>query len=503
MKHAMKKHISYLFLLLALTWSGCKKDYLELSTNPNLPVTATPGTLLSGALKVTADILNGNIKSGNPLATTNANYTMYACWMGYLTWSTGYQPNVQLLQYAFTNADYDVWSRLYINLSNYDALTKSTTAPNYLAISKIMTAFNFQALVDNYNDVPYTQAFDGINNLNPKYDKGSDIYDDLLKQLDAAIVLIQQAPATALNPGTADIMYGGNMDNWIKFANTLKLRLAIRQSNVTTKAAALKTAIAATSTLKYIDETNPALVNPGYLNSDANSGQQSPLYLAYGISAAGSSQDYRSRYMANSYSVDFYKNLNDPRLLKVYAKNGDSVIFSLPFGAVGSGKASRLGSGVLKGPGMSATIMSAAEALFLQSEGVARGLISGDAKALYNAGITASFNDDLITSTATQTAYLKQPAVAFPTGGTFEQQLKAIIVQKWAALNPYGAFEAYNEYRRTGYPDDIPLSVYPGTNAPNQVTRIYYPAIEYQTNGANVSAEPAVDIFTSKIFWAK
>lgn len=504
MKHTMKKYIAYFFLLLAITWSGCKKDYLELGTNPNLPVTATPGSLLSGALKVTADILNGTVKTGNPAATTSANYTMYACYVGYLNWSTGYQPNVNLLQYAFTNADYDQWSRLYVNLSNYNALLKSTTEPNFVAIGKIMTAFDYQQLVDNYNNVPYTETFNGISKLTPKYDKGSDIYDDLVKQLDAAIVLIQGASATAVNPGSSDIMYGGNMQSWLQFANTLKLRIALRQSNLPAKTAALKTAVAATSTLGYIGASNPATVNPGYSNSDANGGQQSPLYISYGITASGSSQDYRVRYMANTYGVDFYTNNNDPRLLQVYAKNSNGVIFSLPFGVTISGTASRLGKGVLKGPTMNATIMSAAEALFVQSEGALRGLIPGSAQTFYNAGIAASFADDLVDNAAAAAAtYAAQPATAYPLGGSFEQQLKAIIVQKWAALNPYGGFEAFNELRRTGYPDDIKTSVYPGANAPNQVTRIYYPAIEYQTNASNVAAEGTINIFTSKIFWAK
>ena len=127
-----------------------------------------------------------------------------------------------------------------------------------------MTVFDYQQLVDNYNNVPYSQALQGTKKSNPAYDNGSAIYDDLLKQLDAAIALIQGAPTTDANPGVADIMYGGNMTNWLKFANTLKLRLALRQSNVAAKTAALKAAVAATASLGYIDASISALVNPGY-----------------------------------------------------------------------------------------------------------------------------------------------------------------------------------------------------------------------------------------------
>lgn len=510
MKTAMKKHISLFLILLAISWSGCKKDYLELSNNPNSPVAVTPGLLLSGALKTTAGIVNGGVLDPAISTTipTDATYTMYASWIGYLNWSTGFQPNVNILQYAFTNANFDVWSRLYLNLSNYNALAASTTEPNFLAIAKIMTAFDFQQLVDNYNNVPYTDTFKGTANLNPKYDKGSAIYDDLIKQLDAAIAIIQAAPATAINPGKSDIMYQGVMTDWIKFANTLKLRIAIRQSNLSAKQAALKTAISATEALGYIGTANGATVNPGYVSADANGGQQSPLYALYGFTQSGNPQPFRNRYMANQYAINFYTSHADPRATLVYGVNGDGILVGNYFGETVTNPAglevSRLGPGALKGPTMDATILSSAESLFLQAEAASTGLISGSAADLYNAAITASFVDDLVpNATAAAAIYYARPDVAYPVGGSAAQQQKAIIVQKWAALNPYGAFEAFNEFRRTGYPDDNPLSAYPGTNAPNQIARILYPTIEYQTNATNVAAEGNIDKFTSKIFWAK
>ncbi len=519
-----------MFLMFAIALSSCKKDFLSLETNPNTPSVSSPNLLLSGALKTSAGIINGG------------GYVMYANWVGYLSHSTSFQVNVALEQYQFTTSTYDLWTPLYLNIANYNALLKSDAGPNYNGIAKIMIVYNYQQLVDNYNNVPYSQAIQGADMLSPAYDSGSAIYDDLMKQLDAAIVILQAAPATAANPGSADIMYKGKMINWIKFANTLKLRLAIRQSNVTAKAVALKSAVAATSSIGYLDATNPALVNPGYANVDASGGQQSPLVLNYGVTAAGASQANNSQYQANAYATNFYSKNNDPRLLTVYkpsitvgvtkaasVKNGtvDTLagvpgvgIVGTPFGgstppngivppktaeADRSNLAvSKFGVGVLKGATMNATIMSAAEALFLQAEGVASGLISGNAKTLYDAGIAASFADDLVPNAAAAAAtYSAQTAIAYPVGASLEVQKKAIITQKWAALNPYGAFEAFNELRRTGYPDNIPLSIYPGANAPNQVTRIFYPFVEYQTNSDNVAAQGTIDKFTSKIFWAK
>jgi len=501
----MKKSISVLFAALAITASSCKKDYLDLNTNPNNPSVATPALLLSGALRTSAGIVNGGLSNLNVTGNATGYYTQYACWMGYLSWSTGYQANVALEQYQFTTANYDVWTPLYLNISNYNALYNSTTNPYYQAMAKIMEVYDYQALVDNYNNVPYSQAGQGVANLNPAYDSGSAIYDDLVKQIDAAIALIQKAPAGTVGPTSDDIMYQGHMTNWMKFANTLKLRLAIRQVNVASKTAALKAAVAATSAIGYLDGTNGATVNPGYLNSDANGGQESPLWLNYGYTQNGGAQTNNQEYQANSYAVSFFQSNNDPRLTQVYAPvdaKGD--IGSTPFGGTTppTPAASKLGPGVLKSATMNANVLSAAEALFLESEAAVRGYISGDASALYKAGITASFVDDALTAAQAQTFYA-QSSVAFPAAGSTEQQIQAIIDQKWAALDPYGALEAYNDYRRTGYPNNIPLSIYPGANAPNQVTRIYYPAVEYQTNAANVAAQGTINIFTSKIFWAK
>ena len=501
----MKKYLSIIFITIAIAGSSCKKTYLdELKNNPNVPSVASPSLLLSGGLKTTAGILNGS------------SYTMYASWIGYLSWSTGFQANTALEQYQFTTSSYDVWTPLYGNIANYNSILTANAGANYTGIATIMTVVDYQQLVDNYNNVPYSQALKGVTNLTPAYDKGTDIYPDLMKKLDAAITMIQGAPATDANPGVSDIMFGGDMTSWVKYANTLKLRLALRVSenpNLTAMYATFKTAVAATEALGYLDGTVGAYVNPGYTNSDAFGGQQSPLWINYGYSQSGSANTNNQEYQANQYSIDFFTNNSDPRLTQVYAPNPDGNVIGSKFGATvtfpkGGVTPSKLGPGVLKDPSMDAVIMSSAEALFLQAEGVVKGLITGDAAALYNAGITNSFEFDLVGGTtaaadAAATMYEAQVGIVYPTGGSVAAQEEAIIIQKWAALQAYGAFEAFNDFRRTGYPNDIPLSIYPGANAPNQVTRIFYPFVEYSTNAANVAAQGTIDKFNSKIFWAK
>ncbi len=290
----MKKTFSIIFFALVISASSCKKDFLSLENNPNTPSVTSPSLILSGAEKVTADIVN-------------TNYSTYGVWMGYWSPSGNYVPNAALVQYNYTTDDYQVWTNLYSNLSNYNYLETATAGDvsqnNFQAIAKIMKAFNFQSLVDNYNNVPYTKAFQGLANNAPTYDKGEDIYNDLIKQIDAAIALIKAAPATSSNPGSADIIFKGNMTNWIKFANTLKLRLILRQWNLTAKQTTLKAAMATTAAEGFMDESTPVVANPGYLNSDAYGGQQSPFWRSYGYTQNGNTTGNYAYYRANSLDL--------------------------------------------------------------------------------------------------------------------------------------------------------------------------------------------------------
>lgn len=491
----MKKYISIILTVLTVAASSCKKTYLdELKDNPNTPSVASPSLLLSGSLKTTASIINGG------------NFVQYGGYLGYLSRSTGFQVFANFDQYQITTNDFNSFTPLFNNAANYNALIGANAGANYTAIAKIMLVYDFQALVDNYNNVPYSQAFQGSKNFTPAYDDASKIYDDLLVQIDAAIKMIQGAGAGDINPGVADIMFGGDMTKWLKFANTLKLRLAVRQSNIASKTASLKAATQATQSLGYLDASTPGSVNPGYTNNDANGGQQNPLYLNFGYTQSGASQTNNQIYQANTYSIQFLQNNNDPRLTRIYAPNPSGNVVGSYFGGtvtapVAAQTPSKFGPGVLN-PTARGILISSEESLFLQAEAVAAGYITGDAQALYNAGITTSFSN-LGVPNASSAAATYIANHAYPTGGTFAQQQQAIIVQKWVALNPFGEFEMFNELRRTGYPAGIPLSIYPGVNAPNQVTRIQYPTIEYAANAANVGAQGTINIFTSKIFWAK
>ncbi|GAB3915345.1 SusD/RagB family nutrient-binding outer membrane lipoprotein [Mucilaginibacter boryungensis] len=525
----MKKYISTILITLAIAGSSCKKTYLsELANNPNTPAVTTPALQLTGALTRTATITNGT------------SQVQYLAWDGYMAYSTSFQPSPSLLLYSITTDTYDNFTSLYLNISNYNSILKATTNPNFIAIAKIMIAYDFQQLVDQYNNVPYSSALDPTN-LNPSYDNGSAIYDDLVKQLDAAINMINTAPATSTYPGKSDLVYGATdktgMLKWAAFANTLKLRLAIHQSSNTalfaTKKAALTTSIAATASFGYLTTSSEGNVQPGYTNTDV---LQAPLDVAYGFKASGATQTNTPVYQANTFAINFFVNTgagnasatapgggsaapspglgwsgtgtdtapNDPRLFQIYAKNttsgtvvGTKLGETQPPGLTPS----RLSSFVLN-PTKAAPLISAAESYFLQAEAIKAGLMPGgtlEQAAAYNNGVTASFIELGLTG-AQASAYLATHA--YPALASDDLREEAIITQKWASFDPYNPLEAYTELRRTGYPK-VPLSILTGVTATQYVQRLPYPTTEFNTNGVNVSAQAGGTDLYSKIFWAK
>ena len=172
-----------------------------------------------------------------------------------------------------------------------------------------MKAYNFQTLVDLYNNVPYTQALQGTSVSNPAYDNGRAIYDDIAKRMDTAISLFKLA-ASGNTSITGDIMFSGDALQWVAFANTVKLRLLVRQSQVADRQAYVSAEAAKLAGASYL--TTDATVNPGYLNS---AGKTNPFW-GQNVNTSGTyTQDL---YRAGEYGILFYQNNNDPRLSRFY-----------------------------------------------------------------------------------------------------------------------------------------------------------------------------------------
>jgi len=487
----MKKQLLQIFLsaIVVMAGMGCSKSYFDINNNPNAATNTTPELVLPQALTVSA---SGYIN----------NYTFVSEWLGYWCPSGSYAiSSSDLASYRQTTAfGNGIWAAAYHNLEDYDYVEQTAKAQAktfYQGTAMIMKAFVFQQLVDMFNNVPYTQAFKGTNVIQPAYDNAQTIYESLAGRLDTAVALLQRSDAIAAS--SSDVMFNGVNSNWIKFANTLKLRILMRQTQMSGRTSYIQAQIAKIMANGGGFLSSDAAVNPGYAN---NSGQQSPFW---GLCINTSGTYIGDYWRANQYPITFCQANADPRYKLWYAPTASGGIYQ--GNVIGSAtnhaanSASTFGPGVLQSVSQSAVLLSAAESYFLQAEAGLKGLLTNNPQTLFNSGVQASFT---YLGAGDATSYVNQVAninTNYAACTTPAQQLACIIRQKWAAMNTVTPFEAWADYRRLGLPADIPLSVSPYVDVLAIPVRILYPTSEYQNNAANVSAQGTINHHTSKIFW--
>jgi len=523
----MKKILNLLLIgLIVVTSSSCKK-FLDINENPNDALTATPELILPQAITATANqMYNYNIYGGQTIG-------YYANGGGVSGWGS-------IITYNYTTTDYQVlWNTTYDILNDFEYVLKDTEQEGneqyayYNAIAKIMKAYNFQLLVDTYNDAPYSEAFQGNEALAVGYDDAATIYKNITDLVDQAFNTILEADDDlVLQVGEAqDPMFGGDMLSWAQFAQSLKLKLIIRGGDKVS------------FSNKTFDESigfleDDAIVNPGYAKID---GKQNRLWNNWAYNAAGTRQTRGGQYIPTPYILGFYsgdKISDNARGTAVYKafSNGSAPTNQLGYEGSdaergenpnswfkGTSSTSYSELGIFKGYDAGQPLMLAAEVYLNKAEAVLKGIISGDAKEDFENGITASFaylykdaagsipssRDFEGDAEAYLTANANNPLVNF--SGSNEQKLEAIITQKYIAYNMIMGHEAWNDYRRTGYPKTVAnpqgnavnsmVSLVSQASTPDRLpTRLLYPESEFKYNSSNVIT---IDPNKDKIFWAK
>ena len=528
--NSMKKITAIILSGVMLLASSCSKQ-LDIHNNPNAATSATPELILPQALNYTAGVLSSFNTYGAQVGGYAANAGGYG----------GFGTN---FTYNFASGDYGgLFTSSYDLLEDYQSIINQSQGNpvynNFNAIGKIMKALHFQLLVDTYNDVPYSQALKGAASLSPKYDAAADIYKDLAVQLDSAIALINAGTSVVgikTPSATQDGLFGGDLTKWKKFANTLKLRIIVRANG---KATFANTTFSADGFL-----TTDALINPGYTRDN---GKQNPKWNTWGWSYTGAAGN--KAWMPTTFARAFYDGIkitDNGRGKATYYQfpttptnqlgqetNSTVTIASSPEGTFWFPSTSRVGTsagnstGALKGPDAGLPVITAAESYFLQAEAALKGIITGSDATLFNNGIVASYKylyalpngsygTTLSNPTADAATYLTDNPtnrlVNYSLATTTAQKLEAIITQKWVALNFVNSDQAWNDYRRTGYPTVVNTagatatqtfaSKYSESTRPDHLpTRILYPPSEGAYNSSNVPK--GISPFTSLIFWAQ
>lgn len=481
-------------VIALLTITSCSDNFFDVNDDVNNPTFSTPELSLPSAQKRTVDLLSGDYNSMNTLGNLWTYSWAAESGSAYFQDETAYRVNSAFRPTIFTTA-------FLGPLANYDYVEKNADPKysNYKAIAMIMKAYHFQYLVDAYGDIPYTEAFQRANNPRPKYDDAQTIYNDLIVQLTAAQDLIANPSSTAVAVGSKDIMCGGDMAKWARFANTLKLRILLRQvPKLSPDFSSVNNGIG------FLGAGETVYANPGYVALVA--GKQNPFYNAFKTNDAGVSAANDVATKATPFALSRF-DPTDARKAKYWNKVGTTAnyggIEQNDFSGPKANQLSSIGTGIFKSASMSGIIMQSAESFFLQAEAVERGLITstGTAASLYAAGVQENFTQVDAGSAASYLA-------ASPYGGAnTNERVQLIFRQKFIALMSTNGFENWIEARRldpTGF-NAIPVARnITGDGAPygpNIPVRLFYPTSEYSSNSANVPPLTTGDQFTKKVFW--
>lgn len=393
--------------------------------------------------------------------------------------------------------------------------------PQIKAMADIVKVEGLHRVADTYGPIPYCSF--GSGNTSASYDKLEDVYARFFQELDEAIdVLTPYAQTGQSLLSDYDFIYAGDVTSWVKFANTLRLRLAIR-------CAYADPALAKAEAEKSI--ANPiGVIEAAGERAELQHGALSYFHPNYDIA-----YNFNAGEIRMSASMDSYMNgYKDPRRSQYFKAAADGNFHGVRLGVLNVNADKYAGTKVsnLNVDNSTTPIvwMTAAESYFLRAEGALRGWnMGGTAESFYKAGIAMSFEEnncgkadsyiadrtskpvDYVDPTGDNNglAATSQVTIAWDESASDETKLEKIITQKWIAMYPDGP-EGWSEFRRTGYPKLLPVV----RNLSNgqidtklQIRRMPFPGSEYDTNPDGVATGVAnlggPDTGGTKLWWDK
>ena len=490
------KNLNKLFLVLILGLMVSCDDKLDINRNPNNPLEINAGLALTSAEANLAAVMGGEWMN---LGGFYAQYHTQSPSASQFENIDSYNLNT-----IYANTPY---TQLYAGtLTDLKFVTDESAAINdtgTMLIAEALRAYTFQVLVDLFGDVPYTEAIQGTEGiLTPSATPGAEIYADLIVKLDAAVAAYEANPTEA-EVGVQDVIYNGDIDRWIQFINTLKLKMYIRMA--------------------YTSQANPAAVNAliaenNFLTEDAtfatfatSANKRNPFFEVF-LSQTGLGD---VNHIASNTLFDFYSENGDPRVNAVYRANLDGTNAAID---QGTGNTFNNTATSYSRPNIGAQtpvfLLTVTESHFLQAEALIRYAAGAGAKEEYDAGVAASFqlystHFGLTADTTAADLTGTGGAYEYVASANVETAVRQIAIQKWAALPYVNNVESYIETTRTKYPEVVPfgsedysignrvpsaLSVLPGSQVPSI---LFYPDDEV-TRNPNITQHTSL---TENVWW--
>lgn len=460
------KNTLYIFTILSLVCLfGCTKDFEEINTNPNAPVSVQPSLLLRQVIYDFGENMSyEGFVAGDLLAQhrTALDFNLFD-------------------RHALKSPQLggNPWPIFYTNLRDNEIILKQSQSVETFGVyegpSLILKAYMAAGLTDLFGDVPYFEAFNGIEGtVTPVYDLQEDIYlneNGILDNLDKGIAAIEAY--TDVIPLEGDILFNGDLDAWIRFANALKIKHLLRIADKVDVSAELQ---AVFNDGNYITtNTQNAIFN--FTNSDPNSFRLAQLRVG----------DFNN-FVLSETMENILVNLNDTRILTLFRpfSNSTSGEFNGLINGIDPSETSVVLANLsLAGTAfredtstLDANFITAWEVQFALAEAAERNLINADAQTLYETGVTLAFeywNTELPAEYLSGSANFNAPNTT---------PLQQIVTQKWIA-NVINGYEGWIEYRRTGFPELQTISA--SFNNDIIPVRMPYPAEEEALNNENYS----------------
>ncbi|MEP6747966.1 MAG: SusD/RagB family nutrient-binding outer membrane lipoprotein [Bacteroidota bacterium] len=451
MNRFIKNSITCIVLISMVAGSSCKKTFFtKANIDPNAP---EPSSIVPSVLLSTVE--------GSLGYTQGGDFSRYTSLITQQTKGISRQAE-GYYQYTFTSVDFDSpWGNFYTSvLENNKILMQLADSKGdnaYGGISRILMAYSIQLGVDCWGSIPYSDAFKGSTNLQPKYDTDKALYDTINNLLNTAVTQLGAGKGPDA-PGSEDVIFGGSTTKWIKFAHAIKARLLMHQSKGN---AAMATSALSEIGLSFSSNSDNAVYMFGSTETSANPWYQfneQRADIGFDVSPLGVKMLADGDPRFDIYTDTSYNDVNGVGMGPYYGNINSPVEF-----------------------------ITYDEMLFAKAEAtITSGGTIAAAQTIYQAAITANMQK-LGVAAADIATYIT-------ANGTLPATATAAIAQIAAEeyvalyLNP----EAFTAWRRTASPALTPVT---GTNIPR---RFLYPQTEYSYNKANVAAST---LFAPKVFW--
>ena len=482
-------------LVFALVLGSCTDNLTSLNDNPK------------GATDVPADPLftNALVSLGTLNTSVNYNINMFMFMSQY--WSATTYADESQYNLSGRNIPSNYWSEIYRDIL-LDLNESSTIISNSTTLSSseksvmqaqidVVQVMAWHQLVSVFGNIPFNEALDPTNAA-PAYDSQTDVYASIMDSLDTAIGNLG-AGSTGFAADT-DVFYSGNVGAWLKFANSLKMRLAIQ-----------------------LAEVQPGVAQTAIEEASPNAFQSNADNLALGFTSTPPHTNPvwedvintgRNDFVASNTLIDMMNNLDDPRR-KIHFTQVNGQYIGGPYGASNDYIDYSHIKGPLIRPSFEGIQIEYAEIEFIRAEANVRGWLTGTAAAAQNHYENAVAADMNYWSNASTEEEITQQEIdnyldpvngpaAYPATGTDREQIEAIAQQKWLGQYMNHNLQAWTDWRRLDHPTWY-FASNPGASSEDEIpNRFIYPVDEQNLNQSNWEAAANAiggDEKTTHLFW--